>query len=161
MNFSCKKDFYRFLNTKVLALICQEDDWLANMANISAKLWEYIDDINWCGFYLFKNAELILGPFQGKSACTHIKLGNGVCGNAALKKITIVVQNVHDFPGHIACDSKSKSEIVIPIFKNDSLIGVLDIDSPKVNRFDEDDKVGLEKIVYTIVENVNFPKKFI
>jgi len=161
MNFSNKMNFYKFLNTKVLGLICEEDDWLANLANVSAKLYEYLDDINWCGFYLFKNKELILGPFQGKSACTHIQIGAGVCGTAALNKKSILVDDVDKFEGHIACDSASKSEIVIPIIVDNNLIAVLDIDSPFISRFDSDDVLGIEKIVDTIIKNIAFPRKFI
>lgn len=161
INFESKSKFYNYLNLKLTGLICEEPDWLANLSNASAVLWLLLDDINWAGFYLYKNEELILGPFQGKPACTHIKKGKGVCGTAAEKKETQLVKNVHEFPGHIACDSASNSEIVIPIIKNDKLIGVLDIDSPILNRFNEDDKVGLEKFVSIIVKYVNFPEVFI
>lgn len=161
INFESKSKFYNYLNLKLTGLICEEPDWLANLSNASAVLWLLLDDINWAGFYLYKNEELILGPFQGKPACTHIKVGKGVCGTAAEKKETQLVKNVHEFPGHIACDSASNSEIVIPIIKNDKLIGVLDIDSPILNRFNEDDKVGLEKFVSIIVKYVNFPEDFI
>ena len=120
-----------------------------------------MDDINWAGFYLYKNGELVLGPFQGKVACTHIKIGKGVCGTAAKESQTQLVKNVHKFPGHIACDSESNSEIVIPIIKNNNLIGVLDIDSPKLSRFDEADKKFLEEYVNIIEKYIEFPNEFI
>lgn len=161
INFESKDKFYNYLNLKLTGLICGEPDWLANLSNASAVLWLLLDNINWAGFYLFKDGELILGPFQGKPACTHIKLGKGVCGTSAEKRETQLVKNVHEFPGHIACDSDSNSEIVVPIIKNDRLIGVLDIDSPAVNTFDEGDKKGLEKFVSIIVKYVNFPETFI
>jgi GAF domain-containing protein len=161
INFESKEKFYNYVNMKLTALICEEPDWLANLSNASAVLWLLLDNINWAGFYLYKNGELILGPFQGKPACTHIKLGNGVCGTAAAKLDTQLVKNVHEFPGHIACDSASNSEIVVPIIKNEKLIGVLDIDSPILNRFDETDQKYLEKFVSIIVRYVNFPETFI
>lgn len=161
MNYKTKEEFYDDLCNTLVALISEEDDWLANLANSSALLWMMLDDINWAGFYLYKNNELILGPFQGNPACTHIKLGKGVCGSAALTKETIVVKNVHEFPGHIACDSQSNSEIVVPIIMNDNLIGVLDIDSPIYSRFDEIDKKYLEKFVNILNKYINYPAKFI
>lgn len=161
INFESKEKFYNYVNMKLTALICEEPDWLANLSNASAVLWLLLDEINWAGFYLYKNGELILGPFQGKPACTHIKLGNGVCGTAAAKLDTQLVKNVHEFPGHIACDSASNSEIVVPIIKNEKLIGVLDIDSPILNRFDETDQKYLEKFVSIIVKYVKFPETFI
>lgn len=161
INFESKDKFYNYLNIKLTALICEEPDWLANLSNASALLWLLLDDINWAGFYLYKKEELVLGPFQGKPACTHIRLGKGVCGTAAETRETQLVKDVHEFPGHIACDSASNSEIVVPIIKNDRLIGVLDIDSPTLNTFDEVDKKGLEKFVSIIVKYVNFPDMFI
>lgn len=145
-----KKKFYNYMNLKLTGLICEEPDWLANLSNASALLWLLLEDINWAGFYLHKNGELILGPFQGKPACTHIEIGKGVCGTAAKDLETQLVKNVHDFPGHIACDSASKSEIVVPIVKDGELIGVLDIDSPIYDRFDEEDKMYFEKFVKTL-----------
>jgi GAF domain-containing protein len=143
------------------ALIRDEEDWLANLANSSALLWMMLKDINWAGFYLYKNNELVLGPFQGKPACTRIELGKGVCGKAALAKETILVENVHEFPGYIACDSQSNSEIVVPIIKNNKLIGVLDIDSPIYSRFDETDKKYLEEFVDILNKYITYPDKFI
>lgn len=158
INFETKDKFYNYMNMKLTGLICEEPDWLANISNASALLWLLLDDINWAGFYLYKNEELVLGPFQGKPACTHIPLGKGVCGTAAQTRNTQLVKNVHEFPGHIACDSASNSEIVVPIIKNDKLIGVLDIDSPIINRFDEKDKMHLEKFVSIIIKYVDFPQ---
>lgn len=136
-----------------ITLLAQENDNIAMLANISACLWQELDDINWVGFYLFKNNELVLGPFQGKVACTHIPLQKGVCGTSAFNKETIIVKDVHQFPGHIACDSASNSEIVIPLIKENTLIGVLDIDSFKFNRFDYNDKILFEQIAQVISDN--------
>ncbi|MDW5298933.1 MAG: GAF domain-containing protein [Sedimentibacter sp.] len=142
-------------------LISEEPDWLANLSNASALLWMFMNDINWAGFYLYKNNELVLGPFQGKPACTHIQLGKGVCGTAAMSLQTQLVNNVHEFPGHIACDSSSNSEIVIPIAVGNKLVGVLDIDSPRLNRFDEIDRTYLERFMSLLVKYVHFPEAFI
>ena len=123
---------------------------ISNLANASALLWQNLEDINWAGFYLLENDALLLGPFQGKPACTRIPVGKGVCGAAAKERKTQLVANVHAFPGHIACDCASNSEIVIPIYKNGALFGVLDIDSPSLNRFSEADKEALEEFVKTL-----------
>lgn len=123
---------------------------ISNLANASALLWQTLEDINWAGFYLLENDTLLLGPFQGKPACTRIPVGKGVCGAAAKERKTQLVANVHAFPGHIACDCASNSEIVIPIYKNGALFGVLDIDSPSLNRFSEADKEALEEFVKTL-----------
>ena len=154
--FKSKKQFYNFINMKLTGLICEEDDWLANLSNAAALLGYMLDDINWAGFYLHKNNELVLGPFQGLPACTHIEIGKGVCGTTAENRVTIVVKDVHKFPGHIACDSASKSEIVVPIVKDGILIGVLDIDSPILDRFDEEDAQHLEKFVATLNKYVKY-----
>ncbi len=161
ISFESQDKFYSYLNLKLTGLICEEPDWLANLGNASALLWLLLENINWVGFYLHKNGELVLGPFQGKPACTHIALGKGVCGTAAAELKTQLVKNVHEFPGHIACDSASNSEIVIPIWTNNKLIGVLDIDSPILNRFNEMDKEHLEKFVSIIVRYVKFPENFV
>lgn len=161
LNFESKSKLYNYLNMKVTGLVCEKNDWLASLSNTSAIIWMLLKDINWAGFYLYKNDELILGPFQGKPACTNIALGKGVCGSAAVKLETQLVKNVHEFEGHIACDSDSKSEIVIPIIKGKRLIGVLDIDSPIYERFDEEDKQGLEKLVGILTNYIIFPDKFI
>ncbi len=150
LNFETKEQLYKYMNIKLTGLIGSEDDWLANLSNASALLWLLIDDINWAGFYLYRKGKLILGPFQGKPACVNIEIGKGVCGTAAETRTTQLVKNVHDFPGHIACDGASSSEIVVPIIHNNELIGVLDIDAPILNRFDEDDRIGLEKFVVTL-----------
>jgi L-methionine (R)-S-oxide reductase len=126
---------YKLLIDVIKNEIETEKDFIANLANISAYFSALVLDINWVGFYILKSDQLVLGPFQGKAACTRIKLGNGVCGKAASEKKLIRVDNVHKFPGHIACDCDSNSEIVVPIFKNDELVGVLDIDSPLLDRF--------------------------
>lgn len=131
----------------VESVVASETDQIANMANIAALLFEALPDINWAGFYLFKDDQLVLGPFQGRLACTRIPLGKGVCGTVAQQKTTLVVPDVHAFPGHIACDAASASEIVVPILHDGNLIGVLDIDSPVKNRFDVEDQAMIEKIV--------------
>ncbi len=125
----------------------------ANLANASALLWEYLPDINWAGFYKFEDGKLILGPFQGKTACIAIEIGHGVCGTAAAENKTQLVYDVHKFPGHIACDCASNSEIVVPIHKNGAIWGVLDIDSPIIGRFSEEDRNGLEEFV-RIIESI-------
>ena len=139
-----KPDHYAQLNQQLTALIGDERDFVANMANMAALLFHQLPDLNWAGFYLMRGGELVLGPFQGKPACIRIPLGRGVCGTAAATGQTQVVADVHAFPGHIACDADSRSEIVVPLVVNGALIGVLDLDSPKPGRFDEDDRAGLE-----------------
>lgn len=147
-----REERYKLMINFVTSQISSENDILANLSNISAIIYVMIDDINWSGFYLKRGDELVLGPFQGKPACNRIKIGNGVCGTAAkLRKIQIV-ENVQEFPGHIACDCESKSEIVIPIIKNDELYGVLDIDSPILNRFSDLEEKYLVKLVDKLVE---------
>jgi len=142
-----KGSFYREIHQALQAILTSETDLVANLANSAALLFWSLPAINWAGFYLLKEKELVLGPFQGKIACVRIRLGKGVCGTAAEKRQTLVVPNVHEFPGHIACDSASNSEIVVPIIKDDLLVGVLDIDSPEFARFDDTDKAELEKFV--------------
>lgn len=141
---------YRLLKTRLLALIDGVPHRTANLANASALLNSALKDINWVGFYFLEGDTLILGPFQGNPACVEIKVGNGVCGTAVTQDKVQLVKNVHEFPGHIACDSASNSEIVVPIHKDGNVIGVLDIDSPLLNRFDEDDRDGLVEIVKII-----------
>ncbi|WP_276805191.1 GAF domain-containing protein [Lactobacillus hominis] len=139
---------YELLIKQAKALTADEDDWIANTANVSALLYHSLENVNFAGVYRFENNELILGPFQGMPACVHIQMGKGVCGTAAASQKTQVVENVHNFDGHIACDSNSNSEIVVPIFTEDgNLWGVLDIDSTKIGTFDETDQVYLEKLV--------------
>ena len=124
-------------------------------ANIAALIYDSLADLNWAGFYLLRDGELQLGPFQGKTACTRIPIGKGVCGTAVAEKRIIRVADVHTFPGHIACDSASASEIVLPIYDNDRIIGVLDIDSPVMDRFDDIDEEGLSRIVHMIEANIS------
>ena len=145
---------YKLLNTQLRSLISDVPHPVANYANASALLWEHLDGINWAGFYFMENGILVLGPFQGKTACIEIPVGKGVCGTAVKEARTILVKNVHEFPGHIACDSASNSEIVVPIRHNGEIIGVLDIDSPNYSRFDETDRAGLEEFVRVIEEEM-------
>ena len=142
-----KNNLYKQTKKQVESLIVPTLPLVTNLSNISALLNEALEDINWVGFYLLKEQTLLLGPFQGKVACTRIALGRGVCGTAAKEARTQLVEDVHQFPGHIACDSASNSEIVIPIKVDNKVIGVLDIDSPNISRFDEQDKKGLETII--------------
>ena len=132
-----------------------ESDLIANLSNAAALLNHFLDDINWVGFYLAKGQELVLGPFQGLPACIRIPFHKGVCGHAATTKQTVVVSNVHEFPGHIACDEATNSEIVIPLIKDDQLIGVLDIDSPVLNRFSKMDQDYLEQFVQILINTMN------
>ncbi len=146
------KTNYSELIMQLRSLLEDETDMTAALSNASACLNEALDDINWVGFYLFKNGELVLGPFQGKVACTRIPLGKGVCGNAALSGHVQRVENVHQYPGHIACDSASNSEIVLPLIKNQMLQGVLDIDSTSFHRFSEEDEEGLKPIAELLAQ---------
>jgi GAF domain-containing protein len=139
-------DGYNLLAAQVQALFADERDFIANAAQFSAFLYTQVDDLNWAGFYLNRNEELVLGPFQGQVACVRIPFSKGVCGAAAATRQTQRVEDVHAFPGHIACDSASSSELVIPLVKEGRLIGVLDLDSPKVGRFSEADQAGLERL---------------
>ena len=141
---------YELLCSRLSSLINGVPHRIANLANAAALLFYELENINWAGFYFIDNNILVLGPFQGKHACIEIPLGKGVCGTAALKNETVLVKNVHDFPGHIACDAASESEIVIPIRQRGNVIGVLDIDSPIQNRFSQNDKDGLEKFAQII-----------
>ncbi|MCU0125989.1 GAF domain-containing protein [Pseudomonas vlassakiae] len=139
-------DGYNLLAAQVQALFADERDFIANAAQFSAFLYNQVDDLNWAGFYLNRNEELVLGPFQGQVACVRIPFSKGVCGAAAATRQTQRVEDVHAFPGHIACDSASNSELVIPLVKEGRLIGVLDLDSPKLARFSEADQLGLERL---------------
>ena len=142
-----KPELYREMATHISALIQDETDSVANMANCAAVLFHSVPRLNWVGFYLLKGGELVLGPFQGRPACVRIKFGRGVVGTAAEKRTTIRVANVNEFPGHIVCDSASKSEVVVPLVSADShLLGVLDVDSPELDRFDAEDEEGLRAI---------------
>lgn len=144
---------YKEMNEQLEALIQDVPYQTANLANASALIWQNMDNINWAGFYLMENGKLVLGPFQGKPACIEIPVGKGVCGTAVAQNQTILVENVHLFPGHIACDDASNSEIVIPLRKEDKVVGVLDIDSPLLGRFSDGDKEGLEEFA-KILERV-------
>lgn len=142
---------YREINHELQALISGERDWIANLANTAALLYHTPADINWVGFYLLKDGELVLGPFQGKPACVRIAMGRGVCGAAAERRTTLIVPNVHEFPGHIACDSASNAEIVVPMLRGTQLLGVLDVDSPQLARFDALDRAGLEAVLRVLM----------
>jgi L-methionine (R)-S-oxide reductase len=144
---SCKAELYHDLHAAMDALTADEPDPVANMANAAALIWEYLPDINWAGFYRMVEGELVLGPFQGKAACIRIPLGKGVCGTAAEMRQTQLIDDVHAFPGHIACDGASASELVVPIIYDGLLFGVLDLDSPKLARFDVEDAAGCEALV--------------
>jgi GAF domain-containing protein len=146
-----KSSLYPELAAQLRALIEGESDRIANLANAAALLYHSLPDINWAGFYLMKQGGLVVGPFQGRPACVRIALGKGVCGTAAARRATILVPNVHEFDGHIACDSASNSEIVVPMIVGGELLGVLDIDSPVFDRFDAEDRAGLEKFVATLL----------
>lgn len=150
-----KKTNYQEVLKEIESLIKDVPYLIANFSNISALLKERLDEINWVGFYLIKENKLILGPFQGKVACIEIPVGKGVCGTSVQLNKAIVVSDVSKFPGHIACDSNSKSEIVIPIHKGKEVYGVLDIDSPILNRFNQEDEEGLSKVVTIIEEMIN------
>ena len=151
-----KPALYESLTAQLRSLLEDERDVIANAANLSSLLYHSLPDLNWTGFYFLKGDELVLGPFQGKPACVRIGLGSGVCGTAAKRRETILVDNVHDFPGHIACDSASNSEIVVPIVVGGRLIGVLDLDSPSLSRFDDEDAAGLNDLVEIFVKATDF-----
>lgn len=143
---SSKSELYAEVAQQAAGLLHGERDLIANAANFSALVWHALPDLNWCGFYLFDGTELVVGPFQGKPACIRIPLGKGVCGTAAATRTTQVVRDVNAFNGHIACDSASNSEIVVPLFDGERLLGVWDVDSPQLARFDDDDRVGMERL---------------
>ena len=145
---SKKLEQYKWMNAQLEALICDVPYRIANMANAAALLYNTLEDINWAGFYLMEKGKLVLGPFQGKTACIEICVGKGVCGTAVERNEIMLVEDVHLFPGHIACDTASNSEIVLPIHVKGEVVGVLDIDSPKVARFDEVDREGLKEFVH-------------
>ncbi len=147
-----KDEIYSELLPQIKSLVEGESDLIANLANVTSALKQAFPSFSWVGFYLMKEGELVLGPFQGKLACTRIKVGSGVCGTAVLRKETIIVPDVERFPGHIYCDPDSRSEIVVPIIKNGEVLGVLDIDSYELDNFDETDKFYLEKLVEILLE---------
>lgn len=144
---SSKEMLYRELRDQALGLFAGERDGLANAANLTAMIYAALPDLNWVGFYFLQRDELVLGPFQGKVACVRIALGRGVCGTAAAHRETIVVPDVHAFPGHIACDEASQSEIVVPLLQDERPFGVLDLDSPLLGRFDAEDAAGLKALI--------------
>jgi GAF domain-containing protein len=148
-----KTEHYASIAAQLRSLLEGERDFIANAANFSSLLYHSLPDLNWAGFYLQKDGELVLGAFQGQPACVRIALGKGVCGTAAEQRQTILVDNVHDFPGHIACDSASNSEIVVPLIKDGQLIGVLDLDSPSLARFDDEDARGLNELVKIFIDS--------
>ncbi len=156
-----KKSFYKELNGYLESMLDGEPDWLAGISNASSLLYLMLEDINWAGFYLYKEGELVLASFQGKPACVRIAMGKGVCGTAAQTREIQIVEDVNKFPGHIACDIASQSEIVLPIIKEDRLIGVLDIDSPIKARFDKEDAEGLKEFVTILNKYLKWPDEFI
>src|SRR6266705_473580 len=149
-----KRELYDQLAAQLSSLLAGERYLISNAANFSSLIFHSLPDLNWAGFYFAKEGELVLGPFQGQPACVRIKMGQGVCGAGAAKCETVIVPNVHEFPGHIACDSASNSEIVVPLMKESQLIGVLDLDSPSFARFDEKDASGLERLAKIFVESI-------
>ena len=151
-----KIELYQDVRDQLTALLEGERDPIANAANMASLLFHTLPDLNWAGFYFLKGGELVLGPFQGRPACVRIPVGNGVCGTAAQSRSTVVVRDVDAFPGHIACDTASRSEIVVPLIKNGLLIGVLDIDSPHLGRFDDEDRAGCEALVQSFLERTDF-----
>jgi L-methionine (R)-S-oxide reductase len=153
-----KPEAYRALLAQLGAVLAGERDGLANTANMAALLFQALPALNWAGFYFLRDGGLVLGPFQGKVACIRIPLGKGVCGTAAQRRATIVVPDVEKFPGHIACDHASRSEIVVPLVKDGRLFGVLDLDSPNLARFDQDDAAGLQAAVELLLEASDFSR---
>lgn len=149
-----KSELYRQLAQAIGAITADEPDPIANMANVAALLFEHLPGLNWAGFYRMAGDELVLGPFQGKAACIRIPLGKGVCGTAAQARATQIVRDVHAFPGHIACDAASASELVVPVLHQDRLIAVIDLDSPDIGRFDEADAQGVEAIAALIAPRI-------
>ncbi len=149
-----KSDMYRELVQSADALTRGETDGVANMSNIAALLWEFLPDVNWTGFYRVVDGELVLGPFQGKAACIRIPFGRGVCGAAAQTGETQLVEDVHAFPGHIACDANSASELVVPVMRDGQVIAVVDLDSPSRGRFDDDDARGIQSLVAVIADRI-------
>jgi L-methionine (R)-S-oxide reductase len=147
-----KAELYDELVKAADALTVGEPDGVANMANIAALLWQFLPNLNWSGFYRMLDGELVLGPFQGKAACIRIPLNKGVCGAAALTATSQLVEDVHAFPGHIACDADSRSELVVPVFRDGAVIAVIDLDSPSAARFDAGDQAGIEKLA-TLLSN--------
>jgi GAF domain-containing protein len=156
-----KSHLYNELTRQLAALIESEADLIANSANMAALIYHGLPELNWAGFYFARQQELVLGPFQGKPACLRIRLGEGVCGTAAARGAAVVVPDVHEFPGHIACDPNSRSELVVPLIDNGRVLGVLDLDSPVAGRFDEDDRAGCERLVAIfLAHQLRWPEAF-
>lgn len=151
-----KAQHYQELRRRIAALVEGETDWLANLANVAAEVFAWLPDLNWSGFYLVRGDELVLGPFQGRPACVRIPVGRGVCGTAAATRATQVVADVHAFPGHIACDPRSRAEIVVPIIVSGRVVGVLDLDSEEPGRFDDADREGLEALVTDVTPVIDW-----
>jgi len=146
--------FYAGLQAQLAALLAGEKDPIANTANMAALLYHALPDVNWAGFYFLKNGELVLGPFQGQPACVRIAVGKGVCGTAAATRRSVRVEDVHAFPGHIACDAASRSELVVPLLKDGGVLGVLDLDSPLPGRFQPEDQAGCERLAETLLRSL-------
>ena len=151
-----KDGLYREIGLQLKGLFAGERSGLANAANMCALLYQLLPDVNWAGYYFLQGQELVLGPFQGKVACVRIAMGRGVCGTAAARKEILVVPDVHEFPGHIACDAASRSEIVLPLVQDDRLVGVLDLDSPSPGRFDDQDRRGLAAAAELLLDSSDF-----
>ena len=149
-----KPELYRELVSAADALTAGEADAVANMANVAALLWQFVPRLNWAGFYRVQGGELVLGPFAGKPACIHIAFGQGVCGTAAASRESQVVPDVHAFPGHIACDSASRSELVVPVLRDGAVIAVIDLDSPEPGRFDTEDARGIEALAGLLASRI-------
>ncbi len=147
-------ELYDSLVAAAKALVEGEDDAIANMANLAALIWQFVPELNWAGFYRLMDGELVLGPFIGKPACLRIALGNGVCGTAAASGLTQCVSDVHAFPGHIACDAASRSELVVPVIRDGAVIAVVDLDSPRIDRFDATDALGIETLAKAIAPSI-------
>ncbi|WP_338447501.1 GAF domain-containing protein [Pelagerythrobacter marensis] len=149
-----KDELYRQLHAAADALTADERDGIANMANVAALMWEFLPDLNWAGFYRMIDGELVLGPFMGRPACIRIPVGRGVCGTAAQSGETQLVEDVHAFPGHIACDAASRSELVVPLLRNGTTIGVIDLDSPTPARFDDADAAGVGRLAQLLINRI-------
>jgi len=155
---AAKTEIYQKLAASLPRLIDGQTDFLANISNFAALLFNTLPKLNWAGFYLLRGTDLVLGPFQGKPACSCIAMGDGVCGTAALQRAAVLVPDVHAFPGHIVCDEASQSEMVLPVFKGSRLVGVLDLDSPVQGRFDEIDRDQIQQLLQTLMEGTLVPE---
>jgi len=157
-NRIAKAAVYDSVRSSLRDLIADQTDFLANISNFAALLFNSLPNLNWAGFYLLRGSDLVLGPFQGKPACSCIAVGDGVCGTAALRRAAVLVPDVHAFPGHIVCDEASQSEIVLPVFKDRRLVGVLDLDSPQLGRFDEVDREQIEALLQVLMAGTDVPE---